>query len=1044
MKKIAVVFLYNLFIISNLFAIDAPTLTSPDNGKVYNTTVQPTVKWNTVSGATKYMLEWDTIASFTSPLYDLFTTTSNSVYLDGLLYGTKYYWRVRAIDESANDTSAYSVVRNFTTASKVLLSSPDNDTNTNATYNTIRTFEWNNCVGSSSYIFQLDTTPSFNSDELFVSNVPSSTTSTINYISTTIQNMLYGTMYYWRVCAVNASDTSGWSAIRQFHTNDKVTLSSPTNNSTGSNTLRTFEWNNNKGSSSYIFQLDTTPNFNSNVLFVTNVESSTTNTATNISWSIRDMLYGTTHYWRVCAVNAVDTSGWSAVWHFTTNDIVSLSSPSNNSTGSNTLRTFEWNNNKGSSSYIFQLDTTPNFNSNVLFVTNVESSTTNTATNISWSIRDMLYGTTHYWRVCAVNAVDTSGWSAIWHFTTNDKVTLYSPSNNSTGISVASRNMQWNNNKGSSSYILQVDTTTNFNSDILRNINVSSSYNNTTTYISSTISTLLSGTTYFWRVCAVNAEDTSGWSNVWRFTTAYQLTTAPTLVSPANGSTEIAPSGVELVWNELDNVTGYRYQVATDNAFASIVRSGTTAGTSVSCNLMYGTTYYWRVQGYNASGNSVWSAVWNFSTQDCQQLTGETSATACSSYLWHGTTYTESGNYTITLPQSNGCDSVLTLHLTINHPLAELVEATACDSYEWNGETYTESGTYEKTFTAFNGCDSVVTLHLTINHPLAEFVEAEACDSYEWNGETYTESGTYYKTFTASNGCDSVVTLQLTINESPARDFSAVACGSYVWNNQTYTESGIYEQNIASNGGCDSIITLHLTINHPQTELVEATACSSYEWNGETYTESGTYEKTFTASNGCDSVVTLHLTINHPQTELVEATACDSYEWNGETYTETGTYERTFTAGNGCDSVVTLHLTINNSVHYSFTETATSPYTWNGTEYTETGNYTQNFTAANGCDSIVTLHLNILSGISQNGTAEISVFPNPATDILNITSSETIFKIEIVNVMGQVVKRIEVNADNAVCNVEELKAGVYVVRIHTEGTVVSQQKFIKE
>ncbi|MBR3797779.1 MAG: hypothetical protein IKK36_02520, partial [Bacteroidales bacterium] len=636
--------------------------------------------------------------------------------------------------------------------------------------------------------------------------------------------MLYGTMYYWRVCAVNASDTSGWSAIRQFHTNDKVTLSSPTNNSTGSSTRRTFEWNNNKGSSSYIFQLDTTPNFNSNVLFVTNVESSTTNNVTNISTSIQNMLYGTTHYWRVCAINDVDTSGWSAVWHFTTNDIVSLSSPSNNSTGSNTLRTFEWNNNKGSSSYIFQLDTTPNFNSNVLFVTNVESSTTNNVTNISWSIRDMLYGTTHYWRVCAVNAVDTSGWSAVWHFTTNDKVTLYLPSNNSTGISVASRSLQWNNNYGSSSYILQVDTTINFNSDILRNVNVSSSYTNNTTYISSTISSLLSGTTYFWRVCAVNAEDTSGWSNVWRFTTAYQLTTAPTLVSPANGSTEIAPSGVELVWDELDNVTGYRYQVATDNAFASIVRNGTTAGTNATCNLMYGTTYYWRVQGYNASGNSVWSAVWNFSTHDCQQPTGETSATACSSYLWHGTTYTESGNYTITVPQSNGCDSVLTLHLTINQPLAELVEATACNSYEWNGETYTESGTYEKTFTASNGCDSVVTLHLTINHPQTGLVEVTACDSYEWDGDTYTESGTYDKTFTASNGCDSVV-------------------------------------------------TLHLTINHPQTGLAEATACNSYEWNGETYTESGTYDKTFTASNGCDSVVTLHLTINHPLAEHIEATA---------------------------------------------------------------------------------------------------------------------------------------------------------------------------
>jgi hypothetical protein len=81
-------------------------------------------------------------------------------------------------------------------------------------------------------------------------------------------------------------------------------------------------------------------------------------------------------------------------------------------------------------------------------------------------------------------------------------------------------------------------------------------------------------------------------------------------------------------------------------------------------------------------------------------------------------------------------------------------------------------------------------------------------------------------------------------------------------------------------------------------------------------------------------------------------------------------------------------------------------------------------------------------GIDESAVSEIAIFPNPATDILNITSSETISEIEIVNVMGQVVKRIEVNSDNAVCDVEDLKAGVYVVRIH--GTVVSQRKFIKE
>lgn len=42
------------------------------------------------------------------------------------------------------------------------------------------------------------------------------------------------------------------------------------------------------------------------------------------------------------------------------------------------------------------------------------------------------------------------------------------------------------------------------------------------------------------------------------------------------------------------------------------------------------------------------------------------------------------------------------------------MEQIVCGSYEWNGITYTESGTYTQTFTNAVGCDSVVTLHLTI------------------------------------------------------------------------------------------------------------------------------------------------------------------------------------------------------------------------------------------------------------------------------------------------------------------------------------------
>ena len=75
---------------------------------------------------------------------------------------------------------------------------------------------------------------------------------------------------------------------------------------------------------------------------------------------------------------------------------------------------------------------------------------------------------------------------------------------------------------------------------------------------------------------------------------------------------------------------------------------------------------------------------------------------------------------------------------------------------------------------------------------------------------------------------------------------------------------------------------------------------------------------------------------------------------------------------------------------------------------------------------------------------DIDIFPNPTNDILNITSSEEISEIEIVNVMGQVVKRMEVNADNAVCDVEDLRSGVYVVKVSKITGEVEDLKLVKK
>ena len=65
----------------------------------------------------------------------------------------------------------------------------------------------------------------------------------------------------------------------------------------------------------------------------------------------------------------------------------------------------------------------------------------------------------------------------------------------------------------------------------------------------------------------------------------------------------------------------------------------------------------------------------------------------------------------------NGCDSVVTLNLTVLPEVPETVESdTICygETYTWNGVAYTATGDYVDTLANVHGCDSVVTLHLTV------------------------------------------------------------------------------------------------------------------------------------------------------------------------------------------------------------------------------------------------------------------------------------------------------------------------------------------
>jgi hypothetical protein len=246
---------------------------------------------------------------------------------------------------------------------------------------------------------------------------------------------------------------------------------------------------------------------------------------------------------------------------------------------------------------------------------------------------------------------------------------------------------------------------------------------------------------------------------------------------------------------------------------------------------------------------------------------------SCSNYTWAqtGQTYGASGMYYDTVNLYAGCDSVYILNLSVSLISGSTVSVSNCTNYTWpaNGQTYGVTGQYTDTLTTTAGCDSIVTLNLTIT-PLAPVtITASNCMSYLWpqTGITYTASGLYADTLQTVGGCDSIVKLNLTIKMPSSAIVNVNTCTSYLWlmNNATYTSSGTYFDTIPNSVGCDSVVQLNLTLN-PALPITAVTfnACSaSYVWpqNSQTYTTAGVYYDTMTSVGGCDSIIKLTLTL---------------------------------------------------------------------------------------------------------------------------------------------------------------------------------------
>jgi len=193
--------------------------------------------------------------------------------------------------------------------------------------------------------------------------------------------------------------------------------------------------------------------------------------------------------------------------------------------------------------------------------------------------------------------------------------------------------------------------------------------------------------------------------------------------------------------------------------------SGTIHHYSSIC-LPAGSSYYFNGQQLTTSGayNASFQQPGGCDSIEHLQLTilllQSQTLTGCSSVTYNGNVYTSSTVVTDTLRSGSGCDSVITTTaIKVNLPQTTIINQCLPpgSTYLFNGNSLAVSGSYTAQLQTAAGCDSTVTLNLTI--ALAETKTVTGCGSVVYKSVVYTSSTTIVEiTPSVVNGCDSIIT----------------------------------------------------------------------------------------------------------------------------------------------------------------------------------------------------------------------------------------------------------------------------------------------
>ena len=310
-------------------------------------------------------------------------------------------------------------------------------------------------------------------------------------------------------------------------------------------------------------------------------------TVTATSYTNTGAKEGTTYYYKVKAANGAGESAYSNV---VSGKVVVTPKPAapvvkigNSAASGKPMLT--WNAVEGATSYRIYRSTSRGSGYSLL----------GTVTATSYTNTGAKAGTTYYYRVKAVNDAGLSPYSNV----VSGKVKSVTPKLSAPvvkiGHSAASGKpmLTWNAVSGATSYKVYRATSQNGTYSLLGTV-TATSYTNTGAK---------AGTTYYYKVKAVNSAGESAYSNI---VSGQNKTVTPKPAAPVVKIGHSATSGKPmLTWNAVDGAASYKVYRATAKNGAYSVINTTKALTYTNTGAALGTTYYYKVEALNASGKSM-------------------------------------------------------------------------------------------------------------------------------------------------------------------------------------------------------------------------------------------------------------------------------------------------------------------------------------------------------------------------------------------------------------------------------------------------------